>query len=257
MDLGSPNTQRGLALVAAGLLLVFASLVTARRPQRPVPDRDGYFQRWRDLHGGYDPRSGNPWLRGWLTMSYVIARPLARRGVLPDMLTLWSVWLAFAVFVPAAAGGYWPILAGWTLVLSGLGDTLDGAVAALTDRATKWGYVLDSGVDRINDVIYLLAVVSVGAPAWLAVVCGVTFFLLEYLRARAANAGGGEIGAVTLGERANRVILCSASIHFGGVFVGSAELVATLGMAALTGFSIIGLGQLVYAVHRQLAGQPS
>ncbi|MBA2730088.1 MAG: CDP-alcohol phosphatidyltransferase family protein, partial [Euzebyaceae bacterium] len=112
-------------------------------------------------------------------------------------------------------------------------------------------------VDRVNDVIYLIAVVSVGAPPELAVVCGVAFFLLEYVRARAANAGGGEIGAVTLGERANRVILCSASIHFGGVFVGSAELVATLGMAALTGFSIIGLGQMVYAVHRQLAGQPS
>ncbi|MBA2529517.1 MAG: CDP-alcohol phosphatidyltransferase family protein [Euzebyales bacterium] len=257
MDLWSPNSQRVLALVASGLVLVSISLATARRPSAPVPDREGYFARWQVLHGGYDPRTGNPWLRGWLTMSFVIARPLARRGILPDMLTVWSLWLAFAVFVPAAAGGYWAMLAGWTLVASGLGDTLDGCVAVLTDRATRWGYVLDSAVDRVNDLIYLVAVVAVGGHVILALICATAFFLLEYLRARAANAGGGEIGAVTLGERANRVVLCSAAIHFGGVFVDHAELVATLGLAALAAFSVVGLGQLLHAVHRQLAGLPS
>ncbi|MGH3665766.1 MAG: CDP-alcohol phosphatidyltransferase family protein [Egibacteraceae bacterium] len=253
----SPNSLRLAALLAAAAVLVVISLVTARRPAAPVPDRDGYLTRWQALHGGYDPRTGNPWLRGWLTLSYGIARPLARRGVLPDVMTVWSVWLAFAVLVPAAAGGYWPMLAGWTLVASGLCDSLDGCVAVLTDRATKWGYVLDSAVDRINDVIYLAAVVSVGAPTALAVACGAAFFLLEYLRARAANAGGGEISAVTLGERANRVILCSAAIHFGGVFVGHAELVATLGLSALTTFTVIGLGQLTVAIRRELAGVPN
>jgi CDP-diacylglycerol--glycerol-3-phosphate 3-phosphatidyltransferase len=173
--------------------------------------------------------------------------------VLPDVLTLWSVWLAFAVFVPAAAGGRWPILAGWILVASGLGDTLDGCVAALTNRATRWGYVLDSAVDRVNDIIYLLAVVSVGAPLALAIFTGSVFFLLEYVRARAGNAGGGEIGAVTVGERANRVILCSAAIHFGGVFAGHAELVATIGLSLLAILSVAGFVQLVVAVRRRLA----
>ena len=51
----------------------------------------------------YDPRTGNPWLRGWLTMVYAIARPLARRGVQPDVLTISAIWLAGAVFVPADA----------------------------------------------------------------------------------------------------------------------------------------------------------
>lgn len=246
-----------VALFVAAAALVVVSLVTARRPEGPIPDLDGYFDRWQALHGGYDPRGRNAWLRGWLVMSYWIARPLARRGILPDILTIWSVWLAFAVFVPASAGGHWPILAGWILVLSGLGDTIDGCVAVLTDRATRWGYVLDSAVDRVNDVIYLFAVVSVGGPGVLALVAGLAFGMLEYLRARAANAGAGDIGTVTVGERAMRVILCSAGIHFGGVFVGHAELVATLGLAALATFSVVGLAQLVVAVRRKLIGLPS
>lgn len=243
-------------LLAAAAVLVVVSLVTARRPADPVPDFDGYLARWSPLHGDHNPR-GNAWLLGWLRLSFVIARPLARRGIQPDMLTIWSMWLACAVFVPAAAGGYWPMLAGWLLTFSGLFDTLDGCVAALTDRATKWGYVLDSGVDRINDVIYLAAIVSVGAPVEVAVGCGFAFFLLEYVRARAGNAGAGEISAVTLGERANRVIFCSAGIHFGGVFVRWADEIATGALIGLTVFTVIGLVQLVVAVRRHLAGLPS
>lgn len=242
-----------LLLVLSAAALVVLSLATARRPTAPVPDFDGYLTRWSRLHEGHDART-NRWLVGWLRLSFQISRPLARRGVLPDVLTLWSVWLAFAVFVPAQAGGYWPILGGWILVASGLFDTIDGCVAALTDRATRFGYVLDSTVDRVNDVIYLAAVVSVGAPLWLAIVAGCGFFLLEYVRARAGNAGGSPIGVVTVGERANRVIFLSAGIHFGGVFVQQSTLVATLAMSAITVFTLVGLGQLLVAVRRELAG---
>ncbi|MBW3601980.1 MAG: CDP-alcohol phosphatidyltransferase family protein [Actinobacteria bacterium] len=241
----------GAGLVLAGGGLVALSFATAVPPSSPVPDLAGYLVRWRRLHGGYDPRA-NPWLWGWLAMSYRIARPLARRGVRPDVLTLWTVWLALAVLVPAAAGGRWQILAGWLLVASGLGDTLDGCVAALTNRATRWGYVLDSLVDRVNDVVYLLAVVVVGGAGVLALVAGVCLGLLEYLRARAANVGMGDVGVVTVGERATRVILCAAAIGLGGVFTRAAPLVASGGLAALAVASAAGLAQLGVAVHRGL-----
>jgi CDP-diacylglycerol--glycerol-3-phosphate 3-phosphatidyltransferase len=182
---------------------------------------------------------------------------LARRGVQPDVVTISSVWLAMAVFVPASAGGYWPILAGWVLVASGLFDTLDGCVAVLEKRTTKWGYVLDSFVDRINDVIYLAAVVSVGAPIELAIGCGAGFFLMEYVRARAGNAGGDDVGAVTVGERPMRVIFLSASIHFGGVFVAFSEGVATVGLSVMTAFTAVALVQLLVAVRRQLLAMPA
>lgn len=240
-----------IALVASGIVLLGISIATARRPEEPIPDFEGYLGRWSQLHGNYDPR-GSFMLRGWLELTFWVGRPLARRGIMPDVLTIWSVWFAFAVFVPAQAGGRWPILAGWLLVFSGFGDTLDGCVAALTNRATRWGYVLDSVVDRINDVIYLFAVWSVGGPAGLAIAAGCAFGLLEYLRARAGNAGMGEIGVVTVGERATRVILCSASIHFGGVFVERSELIATVGLAALAVLSVVAVVQLAVSVRRAL-----
>ena len=247
----------GVVLLAvAGGLLVILALVTARRPEHEIPSRDGYFDRWSVLHGGYDPRTGNPWLRGWLTMVYAIARPLARRGVQPDVLTISAIWLAAAVFVPADVGGRWAMLAGWILVASGLFDTLDGCVAVLEGRTTRWGYVLDSAVDRVNDAIYLAAVVSVGAPTELAIVCGFLFFFMEYVRARAGNAGGDEVGKITLAERPNRVIFLSASIHFGGVFLAQRELVATAGMAIITVMTLIAVGQLLVVVRRQLLALP-
>ena len=246
-----------VALGVGAVVLVVLALATARRPAHAIPDQEGYYDQWSRLHGGYDPRTASVWVRFWLTLVYRIARPLARRGVQPDVITLSSLWFAFAVFVPASEGGYWPILAGWVLVASGLFDTLDGCVAVLEKRTTKWGYVLDSVVDRLNDVIYLAAVVSVGAPLELAIALGVGFFLLEYIRARAGNAGGDDVGTVTVGERPMRVIFLSASIHFGGVFVDHSETVATVGMSVMAAFTAVALVQLVVAVRRQLLGLPS
>ena len=252
----SRNALYLLALAVFGLALATLALVTARSPEHPVADRDGYFDRWQVLHGGYDPRTGSVWLRGWLTMVYGIARPLARRGVQPDIVTVSSIWLAGLVLVLSEVGGRWWIAAGWTMVASGLFDTLDGCVAVLEDRTTRWGYVLDSAVDRINDAVYLLAVVAVGCPVALAVGLGFCFFFLEYLRARAGNAGGDEVGRVTMAERPTRVILLSPSIHFSGVFLGLAGILSVVGPAVLLAMTVVSIGQLAVAVRRQLLAVP-
>ena len=245
-----------LLLAVAGIALGVLALVTARRPPHEIPSRDGYFDRWQVLHGGYDPRTGSVWLRGWLTMVYAIARPLAKRGVQPDVVTISSIWLAGLVLVLADIGGRWWIAAGWVMVASGLFDTLDGCVAVLEERTTAWGYVLDSVVDRVNDGIYLLAVVAVGCPVWLAVSCGFAFFLMEYLRARAGNAGGDEVGRITMAERPTRVILLSPSIHFSGVFLGLSDVLPVVGPSLLLAMTVISIGQLAIAVRRQLLTLP-
>ena len=239
-------------LAVLGVALVVLALATARRPVAQIADRAGYFTKWSALHGGYDPLTGSVLLRGWLSVVWWLCRPLARRGVHPDVLTLGSVWLALTVFAPAEAGGRWLLLAGLLLVLSGLFDSLDGCVAVLQDRATPWGYVLDSVVDRVNDALFLVVLVLAGAPLLLAGGCGFAVFLLEYLRARAGNAGSGEVGRITVGERPNRVILAAAALLVGGVFVHHQSLAALLAVAALTGLTVVGIGQLAVAVRRQL-----
>ncbi len=241
-------------LIGTGLLVALIGWRTRDPSPAGVPDAEGYLARWQRLHDDYDPR-GNPWLRGWLLLAYRCARPLARRGVRPDAVTLATVWFALAVFVPAQAGGRWPILAGWLLVASGLGDTMDGAVAALTDSATRWGYVLDSAVDRVNDVIYLVAVWSIGASAWLAITAGALFNLMEYLRVRASNAGAGDVVTVTVGERATRVICCAVALVFGGLFPSYSGAIATLVMGLLALLSLVALLQVTVAARRLLAGR--
>lgn len=245
-----------LVLLGFAALLGVLSVTTARPPEGDLADRTGYVQRWSALHHGYDP-SGSALSGGWLAVAHALGRPIARRGVRPDLLTAWGVWLACVAWAAADAGGRWPILAGWLVGTSGLVDALDGCVAVLTRRTTRWGYVLDSVADRICDVVFLGAIVAVGAPAALAVGGGFALLLLEYLRARAGNAGMGEFGVVTPGERPTRVALCAATLLLAGIVPAVAPVLATLGLAAVGGLSVFSVGQLAVAVRKALAGEPA
>lgn len=242
-----------LLLGLAGVALVVVGLVTARRPAEPVPDRDGCFDRWSATHGGYDPRTGSAWVRGWLSMVLVLARPLARRGVQPDVVTYASLWLACVVLASAGAGGGWAVLAGLLMVASALLDSLDGGLAVLEGRQTPWGYVLDSVVDRCSDVLWVLAAVAVGCPLELALAVVVGIFLLEYLRARAGNAGFGEVGTVTVGERPTRVIVLAPTLTVSAALPAYADVVSVAGPAVLLALTVFSLAQLAVTVRRQLA----
>lgn len=244
------------ALGAGAVLLVVWALVTADRPAHATPDRDGYFDRWAQLHGGYDPRTGSAWLRGWLAGVHAVARPLARRGVQPDVLTVASLWTAAAVVVLAATGGPWLLLAPWVLALSGVLDNLDGCVAVLQRRTSRWGYVLDSVVDRASDALYLMALVVVGAPLPLAATCGFLLMLLEYARARAGNAGGDEVGVVTMAERPTRVIVLAVTLLAVAVLDAYGDRLATAGTGLLTAMTGVAVVQLLVVVRRQLSALP-
>ena len=246
-------TAAGLAVLAvAGLALGVLGLVTARRPLQPVPDREGYFDRWSATHGGYDPRTGSMWVRGWLSIVLVLARPLARRGVQPDVVTWSSLWLAGLVLALADVGGWWAVLAGVLMVASALLDSLDGGLAVLEDRQTSWGYVLDSVVDRCSDVVWVLAAVVLGCPVELALAVVSGIFLLEYLRARAGNAGFGEVGTVTVAERPTRVIVLAPTLAVCGAVPAYADVVSVVGPAVLLALTAGGVVQLGLVVRRAL-----
>ncbi len=237
-------------VVSVGLMVV-VTVVTRRPPARALPDFDTYLNRWSDVHEGYDARPTRV-LRGWLTLMYRTARPIAVAGVLPDVLTAWAVWLALAVVALAAMGGLWALLGALLLVASGFGDGLDGAVAVLTDRASSWGYVLDSVADRITDGLFLVAAWAAGAPAWLTVVTGAAVALIEYLRARAGNAGATHVEVITVGERPQRIICCALAVGLAGLAPDRAIVLAGWSIAVLLALTVIGLAQLTLAVRRML-----
>ncbi len=216
----------------------------------PLPDRDTYLDRWAALHGGYDPR-GNTLVRWWLSWVYVLARPLARARVRPDAVTVAGGLVAGAAAALAVPDGRWVLLAAVVVVLSGLVDNLDGAVAVLTDRTSRWGHVLDSLVDRVSDLLYLLALWLAGAPGEVCAGGGALMLLQEYVRERAASAGMVDVGIVTVWERPTRVIVTAVSLFTYGVYAD--ELWLTLGAYAWVVLGLVGLSQLVVVVRRRLS----
>lgn len=247
-------SQAVLLLAVLGGVLVVAALITADPPRAPVPDRAGHLRRWQARHGGHDPRA-SAWLRGWLAVAWWLARPLARGGVSPHVLTAASAWLAAAALLAAAAGGRWAVAAAWLVLLSGVGDGLDGAVAVLTDRATRLGSLLDALVDRVGELAFAGAVALVGGSgvtAGLAAACAALFWLHEYLRARAAVARTGEVVAVTVAERPQRVIVLAVTLHAAGVAPAGAEAISAAGLAVMLVLAAAGFVQLAVAAWRRL-----
>ncbi|HQZ85479.1 MAG: CDP-diacylglycerol---glycerol-3-phosphate 3-phosphatidyltransferase [Actinomycetota bacterium] len=213
--------------------------------------RDAYFARWSDLHGGIDPRA-NRLVAFWLGIVHALARPLAAAGVSPNGVTWLGGLLSVGVVAAAWAGGGWLLLAAVLVFGSGIVDNLDGAIAVMTGRSTDWGYVLDSLVDRVADVLYLIALFVVGAPGWLCVLAAVLTFLQEYARARAGATGMSEVGVVSVWERPTRVLVTGMFLLAAFIHQPSAVTLVTLAAAVSGGLAIVGLTQVVVSIRRRL-----
>jgi archaetidylinositol phosphate synthase len=214
-----------------------------------VLSRDEYLAAWSRWHGGAE--TGSPLVRGWLSLAYAIARPLA--GLPPFAVTVLGLGVAGAAVAPAAAGGPWLVLAGVLVGLSGLLDSLDGAVAIGTGRASRRGFVLDSAVDRLTEAAYAAALWAAGAPGWVAVAFGALCWLPDYLRARAGQAGVDRTGPISVWERPTRVALAGMTLGGAGVVAWSATVVtAGTGVGAVLG--LVATAQLGWWLRGELSG---
>jgi phosphatidylglycerophosphate synthase len=223
--------------------------------QAAVLSRDEYLSAWSRWHGGTDPDDSRL-VRGWLTLAYTLARPLA--GWSPLLATALGLLVAGAAIGPAAAGGGWLVAAGLLVGLSGLLDSLDGALAIAGGTASRRGFVLDSAVDRVTEVAYAVALWVAGAPGWLAVAFGALCWLPDYLRARAGQAGVTETGAISVWERPTRVVMAGVTLAGAGVtpaLVPAAEAsawVVTCGAAVGGLLGVVGTAQLGVQLRRAL-----
>jgi phosphatidylglycerophosphate synthase len=211
--------------------------------------RQEYLRDWSALHGGADTGG---LVGAWLGLTHAMARPLIRAGAAPDAVTVLGLLIALSAPAVTTAGGHWPVAAAGLVVISGLLDNLDGAVAVMTGRTTGRGFVLDSVCDRIADAGYGIALWVAGAAGPL-VVAGVALgWLHEYTRARAAVAGMPEIGVVTVSERPTRVIVAVMFLLGCGLYPGAHRSWALAGAAAWATLGTIGAVQLALVVARRL-----
>ena len=171
--------------------------------------KEEFFSIWGRLHGDAEI-SGI--IKGWLNISYLIVKPLAKVRITPNVLTI--LGLLFGVLLYANAKTFWaPAL----LVLSLICDGIDGSLAIVTNKSTKWGAILDSTVDRLTEIFWVLALYKVGADLNLLIIVLLAASVQEYMRARAAGLGVSEVGIVTFAERpvrASFVFIVFISLQF-------------------------------------------
>jgi CDP-diacylglycerol--glycerol-3-phosphate 3-phosphatidyltransferase len=210
-------------------------------------DRAAYLDQWSQLHGGARPAGV---VGGWLRVVHAVALPLARLRVPPDVVTLLGLAVACCAPWLAGRGSAGLVAAALVVFHSGLVDSLDGAVAVMTGRVTRWGAVLDAVADRLSDAVFVAALWAAGAPAEVCVAAVAVAWLHEYLRARAQAAGMGEVGTLTVSERPTRVIVVGMFLLATAARPG--EPWPAIGAWALVGVGLVGLVQLVVVVRRTL-----
>jgi CDP-diacylglycerol--glycerol-3-phosphate 3-phosphatidyltransferase len=144
------------------------------------------------------------------------ASGLARTGVTPTQLTLLGFVLNLIVAGVLALG--YLSAGGGLLLLAGGFDTLDGALARVTARATTFGAFLDSTLDRYSEAAVLLGLLYDGAHRGdlavpvLAFLVIVGSLLVSYSRARAEGLGlDCEVG---IAPRPERVVLLGLGLIF-------------------------------------------
>ena len=222
--------------------------------------REEYLAEWSRWHGGTDPAASRL-VHGWLSLAYALARSVA--WLPPVAATALGLLVALAAIGPAAAGGAWLVAAGLLVGLSGLLDSLDGALALAGGRASRRGYVLDSAVDRLTEAGYALTLWVAGAPGWLAALFGALCWLPDYLRARAGQAGVAETGSISVWERPTRVVMTAFTVGGAGIVAATGladvagitdgpAVVVTAGAAAGVVLGVVGTAQLGVSLRRAL-----
>ena len=122
-----------------------------------------------------------------------IARVFVKLGFSPSGLTVIGVLIACVAAALIARG---MLAAGGVVVLvAGVFDLFDGAVARMTNRATKFGALFDSVMDRVSEAVVLLGLLwfyledgeQLGAVLVYVSIVGST--MVSYVRARAEGLG--------------------------------------------------------------------
>jgi archaetidylinositol phosphate synthase len=129
-------------------------------------------------------------------------------------------------------------------------DTIDGAVARMTNRVTSFGGFLDSSLDRIADFLFITAFGFAGIVRF-EIVCIVLLlsFLISYLRSRAELAAKGNISlAVGIIERGERMLFLVFALF--AIWIFPDTMVLTQFNAAETVFVVLGFLSLVTVIQR-------
>ncbi len=188
---------------------------------------------------------------GFKRLLQPIVRILVRYRLNPNHFTTFS--LAISVISAIAFGRGNLRWGGILLLLGGLFDMIDGAVARSSNRVTRFGALYDSTLDRYAEIIVFFGIgfyfVSNNDPItktglWIsmAVFIGIAgSVMVSYVRARAEGLGFDcKVGVM---QRPERIVLVS----LGAMISEIALVIAMILVAALSNFTAL---QRIYYIWR-------
>lgn len=196
------------------------------------------------------------WLReraqGFLN---VLARGVGALGLTPNALTIIGLGFMCVIGAVLATGNF--ALGGALIVVAGIFDALDGSLARLTNRVTRFGAFLDSTTDRFAEGALFLGMLYAFVQRGTLWVVYLIFFALlgslmvSYARARAEGIGVPcKEGLLTRFERIALLVLGLGAT----AFWGDAPLLLVLGFLAI--FTNLTAAQRMWLVYRATRNDP-
>lgn len=183
-----------------------------------------------------------------------LARLLLKMGLGPDAVTVIGTLgvCAGALILYPLGQLFWGTV---VITFFVFGDMLDGIMARMLERDSKWGAFLDSTLDRLAD-----SSVFVGLALWyflgrddaltalLALGCLVMGSIVSYVRARGEALGVHASGGIA--ERADRLLV--TLVIAGLVGLGLPDIVLTVALGVLVVLCCITIAQRMTTVYQQL-----
>ena len=122
-----------------------------------------------------------------------VALFLGRMGLTPNLVTIIGLLIAVAAAYLIGVGQWWA--GGLVALFAGIFDMFDGALARNTGRASDFGALLDSTIDRVSEAVVLLGVLAyyltsdndLGAMLVYGALVG--SIMVSYMRARSEGLG--------------------------------------------------------------------
>ncbi|HET7660670.1 MAG TPA: CDP-alcohol phosphatidyltransferase family protein [Oryzihumus sp.] len=182
-----------------------------------------------------------------------VARLFLKMGISPDVVTIVGtvgVCVGALAFYPFHQF-FWGTVVIAVFVFS---DTIDGVMARLSGRSSRWGAYLDSTLDRVGDsaifgglVLYYASAGHSAVMASLALACLILGSVVSYAKARAE--GLGMTANVGIAERADRLVAVLLATGLVGLGLPEVVLGVVLGLLAVA--SLITVIQRMLTVRRQ------
>lgn len=174
-----------------------------------------------------------------------ILEPIAKRiDTDPNIITLISPLIAILSAIFFSYNHL--ILGGILILIAGIFDVLDGAIARYHNKSSRFGAFLDSTMDRFSDTIIIVGIIFGGYINWVLGILAIhSAFTVSYVRASAESKG---IPCnVGIAERATRLILITLGAIIAGFLGNQIMGIAIIILVIISYFTVV---QRIYHVWK-------